>query len=383
MSDIIYLTMRGERQGDISTRCGTADSVGNRFQLGHENEIFVFALSNAITSTTMGFNFQALTFCKQIDRCSPLLVTGIDNNENFSLEFNFYRTSKYGGWEKYYYIELRGATISSINVAVALDIIDTETIKISYDYILCKHLLANTEFSHLVFPDNYGAMFNSRTPVSPPQGTTTLNSKAVGRLLAAGGIYNGNVEGFRKTAEQLGGDATKGYDQVLNEKTSGIMVAAASLLIIKSPMASEELTSYLGKYKKTHVLLDDVNISKIDYVRRGREEYNLLRTQFNNSVRPKFLKSLADHPDAVSTFDSDSLLRLSKGSTPSGWQVHHKIPLDDSGTNDLDNLILIQNSPYHSALSKTQAVITKDLPYNVSKKVLWPSPKGVIYPVPK
>ncbi|WP_314921606.1 HNH endonuclease, partial [Pantoea brenneri] len=66
-----------------------------------------------------------------------------------------------------------------------------------------------------------------------------------------------------------------------------------------------------------------------------------------------------------------------------GWQVHHKIPLDDSGTNALNNLILIQNSPYHSALSKTQAIITKDLPYNASTNVLWPSPNGVIYPVGK
>lgn len=46
----------------------------------------------------------------------------------------------------------------------------------------------------------------------------TLNSKAIGRLLAAGGVYNGNIEGFRDTAEKLGGDAIKGYDQILNEK---------------------------------------------------------------------------------------------------------------------------------------------------------------------
>ncbi|MCP6689678.1 HNH endonuclease, partial [Klebsiella pneumoniae] len=77
-----------------------------------------------------------------------------------------------------------------------------------------------------------------------PEGKT-LNSKAVGRLLAAGGVYNGNIEGFRQTAERLGGDAVKGYDSVLNETTSGMMVAAASLLVIRNPMAAQELTSYL------------------------------------------------------------------------------------------------------------------------------------------
>ncbi len=211
----------------------------------------------------------------------------------------------------------------------------------------------------------------------------TINSKAAGRLLAAGGIYNGNIEGFRQTAEQLGGDAIKGYDGVLNETTSGMLVAAASLLVTRNPMAAEELTSYLGKYKNAHVLLDDVNVSELNYVRCDRAGYAALRGEFSRSVRPNFLKSLSDHPDALSTFDSNNLPRLADGKVPPGWQVHHKIPLDDSGTNAMDNLILIQNSPYHSALSKTQAIITKDLPYNASTKVLWPSPNGVIYPVGK
>jgi 5-methylcytosine-specific restriction endonuclease McrA len=223
----------------------------------------------------------------------------------------------------------------------------------------------------------------SGEPVQHAQAAKVINSKAAGRLLAAGGIYNGNVDGFRQTAEQLGGDAMQGYDQVLNETTSGMMVAAASLLVIKNPMAAEELTSYLGKYKRAHVLLDDMNVTQLNYLRRDRAEYNALRGQFNSTVRPKFLKSLTEHPDALSTFDSNDLLRLANGNVPSGWQVHHKIPLDDGGTNAFDNLILIQNSPYHSALSKTQAIITKDLPYNASKDVLWPSPNGVIYPVGK
>lgn len=220
-------------------------------------------------------------------------------------------------------------------------------------------------------------------PAQRPQTGNTINSKAAGRLLAAGGIHNGNPEGFRKTAEQLGGDAVKGYDSVLNETTSGMMVAAASLLVVRNPIAAEELTSYLGKYKKAHVLLDDVNVSELNYVRRDRAEYAALRGEFNSSVRPNFLKSISGHPDALSTFDSNNLLRLADGKVPPGWQVHHKIPLDDSGTNALNNLILIQNSPYHSALSKTQAIITKDLPYNASTNVLWPSPNGVIYPVGK
>lgn len=64
-------------------------------------------------------------------------------------------------------------------------------------------------------------------PVQHAQSAKTINSKAAGRLLAAGGIYNGNPEGFRKTAEQLGGDAPAGYGQVMDNK--GLLITGASI----------------------------------------------------------------------------------------------------------------------------------------------------------
>lgn len=69
----------------------------------------------------------------------------------------------------------------------------------------------------------------THAPEQPAQTAKTINSKAAGRLLAAGGIYNGNIEGFRKTAEQLGGDAPTGYGQVMNEQTKGLLIAGASV----------------------------------------------------------------------------------------------------------------------------------------------------------
>ncbi|MFP1727870.1 hypothetical protein ACLECX_02155 [Lonsdalea quercina] len=65
-------------------------------------------------------------------------------------------------------------------------------------------------------------------PVQHGQAGKTINSKAAGRLLAAGGILNGNMEGFKKTAEQLGGDAPAGYDQVMDNK--GVLIAGTSIV---------------------------------------------------------------------------------------------------------------------------------------------------------
>lgn len=225
MSNIVYLKLIGEQQGDISCRCGTTDSVGNRWQRNHVNEIFVFSLCSGVTNSGKGANLQRLTYSKQIDKSSPLLVSAINNNENLFLEFWFYRINRYGQWERYYYIQLRGASISSIQMRVINDEIDTETISVDYDYILSKHLISNTEFSYLALPAEYNKLL---VPASKPQ-THTLNSAGVGRLLAAGGIYNGNIEGFRDTAEKLGGDAIKGYDQILNEKTVSTAIIAASI----------------------------------------------------------------------------------------------------------------------------------------------------------
>lgn len=59
------------------------------------------------------------------------------------------------------------------------------------------------------------------------QSAKTINSKAAGRLLAAGGIYNGNIEGFKKTAGQLGGDAPAGFEQVMDNK--GLLITGASV----------------------------------------------------------------------------------------------------------------------------------------------------------
>ena len=39
-----------------------------------------------------------------------------------------------------------------------------------------------------------------------------------------------------------------------------------------------------------------------------------------------------------------------QGGVPFGYQVHHRIPLDDGGTNDFDNLILIRDNVEHRSI---------------------------------
>lgn len=141
----------------------------------------------------------------------------------------------------------------------------------------------------------------------------------------------------------------------------------------------EKLEGYLGTYKGQKVLLQNVDVVKMDYFRRDRAEAAMLRSQFR-SVRTKFVKSIANNPDVAKRFTLEQIDGLSNGITPSGWVVHHKLPLDDSGTNALDNLVLIKDSPEHTVLTNAQKKITNGLPHEASKEVLWPIPQGLVYP---
>ncbi|MDY8332041.1 Hcp1 family type VI secretion system effector [Escherichia coli] len=382
MSNIVYLTVAGEQQGSISAGCGTSESTGNRWQSGHEDEIFTFSLLNNINNTGLGSQFHGITFCKLIDKSTPLFINSINNNEQLFMGFDFYRINRFGRLEKYYYIQLRGAFLSAIHHQIIENQLDTETITISYEFILCQHLIANTEFSYLALPENYNRLFLPNSKNQANNRFKTLNSKAIGRLLAAGGVYNGNIEGFRDTAEKLGGDAIKGYDQILNEKTAGIAIATASILLTKRSNVDTytEINSYLGKLRGQQKLLDGIDIIEIIYIKRPSKDLANLRKEFNKTVRKNFLIKLAKTSEASGRFNAEDLLRMRKGNVPLNYNVHHKLSLDDGGTNDFENLVLIENEPYHKVFTNMQSRIAKGILVGESKITPWAILSGSIYP---
>ncbi|MDK1703409.1 HNH endonuclease signature motif containing protein [Serratia rubidaea] len=224
-------------------------------------------------------------------------------------------------------------------------------------------------------------------PQKAKQQLHTLNSKAVGRLLAAGGIYNQNVKGYAETAKQLGGEAADGFSQVANPQSIGSLIALSSIVAVaRLPNNSvgnvkslEELQHFLGTYKGDPKLLNNINVVKMNYIRRDSVERNLLRKQFS-SVKKDFLKSIANNPEVKKRVGPDDLLRMADGKNPYKWDVHHKLPLDDSGSNDFSNLVLISKSPEHSVFTTSQARITRSIASGGSTEVLWAVPKGIIYP---
>ncbi|MGK4438125.1 hypothetical protein [Yersinia proxima] len=77
---------------------------------------------------------------------------------------------------------------------------------------------------------------------------------------------------FSETAQKLGGEAAKGFDQVLNEQTAGSLVAFSSVLMGVTRGGSalsierlKSMSSYLSKAKGESKLLKNISVIKLDY----------------------------------------------------------------------------------------------------------------------
>ena len=145
---------------------------------------------------------------------------------------------------------------------------------------------------------------------------------------------------------------------------------------IKSEDPSKEI--YVGELRGEKIILKEVSTQEIRYLKKTPTELILLRKEFDTTVRKDFLidlvKKQGDDFFKNSGFSDTDILKLKNGRLPDGWQVHHKLSLDDGGTNDFENLLLIQNEPYHKVITNHQNRNVKDLSPGQSKKVDWPIP---------
>ena len=142
-------------------------------------------------------------------------------------------------------------------------------------------------------------------------------------------------------------------------------------------------SSFTGKLRGEDVTLNNVNVHDITLKKRSSSELSQLRSEFNTSVRKNFLMDMGKQTEYLRSagFTEADILKIQNGYVPTGWQVHHKIPLDGGGTNDFSNMVLIQNEPYHKVLTNYQNSVMKDMNEGDIIVVAWPQPNGNIYPI--
>jgi hypothetical protein len=145
----------------------------------------------------------------------------------------------------------------------------------------------------------------------------------------------------------------------------------------------EEITLPLGK--KNTVTMGGMRIIDLEFTKRSDAEHTRMRKEFESHYRKNFLKELAGDPDKLKALRQGGLTSvdiemMQDGKVPPGYQVHHKIPIDDSGENDFSNFVLIKNYPAHIALTNLQRRETADMAEGESRHLRWPVPDGFIYP---
>ena len=152
------------------------------------------------------------------------------------------------------------------------------------------------------------------------------------------------------------------------------------------PAVPNSTQGYTGRLRGEEVVLPGVETKQIQYTKRDRAEYTQLRSQFDTKARPDFVKQMANDSETAKQLKQagipeEQLLKMQQGGVPKGWQVHHKIPLDDGGTNDASNLVLIKNDPAHLAITNAQNALTRNIAVGETKTIGFPVPGGNIYPL--
>lgn len=100
--------------------------------------------------------------------------------------------------------------------------------------------------------------------------------------------------------------------------------------------------------------LHGFRVEKIDYQKkadrtvyvRERSQFNILRKEWIKMIGVEKAKELA----AAGIPPNDIKRMADEGKTPLGYQVHHRIPLDDGGKNEPSNYILIRDDIEHRAV---------------------------------
>ncbi|CAM3704817.1 Major exported protein [Vibrio aerogenes CECT 7868] len=151
MAHVAYITINGEKQGMISSGCNTKDSMGNKFQETHTDEITVLACKHHMAKSPAqhGKSHQPIMIIKNIDKASPLLATAFAKQEHLDCTINFYRTNEQGYNEKFYSIELKKALISGLTFSLphtvqAHDQEMNEILELSYKEIIWNHNVSGT-----------------------------------------------------------------------------------------------------------------------------------------------------------------------------------------------------------------------------------------------
>lgn len=128
--------------------------------------------------------------------------------------------------------------------------------------------------------------------------------------------------------------------------------------------------------------LPGMSLEEFQFVRLDENWKNKMRAAFKRARRD-FLKYVGYHHEAelmAAGVNDEGLRELKRGRSPENFNVHLKVPLDYSGSNDFSNLVLIQTHPYHENIHKFIDKQLAQVPAGRRARALYiPVPPGKVY----
>ena len=158
-----YIALEGKTQGNISQGAFTADSVGNVYVEGHEDQILVQAVDHTVTVPTDPQSGQPagqrvhrpFVFTCALNKAVPLLYNALASGEMLpKVEVSWYRTSIEGKQEEFFKTTLEDATVVDIHSVLPhaqdpanSDFTQLISVSLSYRKITWDHTKAGTSGS--------------------------------------------------------------------------------------------------------------------------------------------------------------------------------------------------------------------------------------------
>lgn len=158
-----YMSVEGAKQGNISGGANTSDSMGNKYQSDHSDEVTVIAFDHHLfiprdpqSGQPVGRRVHGpLVIRKRFDKASPMLYQALCTGERLTtVEIKWYRTTMEGTQEHYFTHKLEDALIVDIkgNMVLTTDVSQDyrdheEEIWMTYRKIEWTHEVAGTSGS--------------------------------------------------------------------------------------------------------------------------------------------------------------------------------------------------------------------------------------------
>ena len=158
-----YISIEGSTQGNITQGAFTADSVGNVFVEGHEDEILVQEVNHNVTVPTDPQSGQPagqrihkpFKFTCALNKAVPMMYNALSSGETLTkVEVKWYRTSVDGKQEEFFATALEDAVIVDMNLVLPhaqdpknADFTQLLEVSLSYRKITWDHTVAGTSGS--------------------------------------------------------------------------------------------------------------------------------------------------------------------------------------------------------------------------------------------